>query len=410
VEQEMVQQRIRELNLAKAQVYEGLMAAARPDGDWQPVVNAIRTGFSAQRANFWPLQQNRFQRGWSSQATQHLGVTNLLEGLEPFGAFREVIYRKRSISVTPERDGYLLEQWPDRQGVKALLAVPVICSGGEVRGVLALVNRSPTPDHPFQAFDDYERQAAEEIGRALGATLDSRERQLQAAELESRLATAMRIGAAALSGAMVMHRLMTPFALIQSSVDWLRCHPDATAAEREIHLQQIQQSCSEAVSMIQQTTTTGVAEKRPERVRALVRQAIQAVQPKLVRAAVRMELHNDCLARVFVDPYSIVGALVNLLSNALDAMGEVGTLRVVSELAVDGRTAVILICNTGPVVRDEQIAAFFQPGHSSKDRKEHLGFGLPVAKRAIEEAGGNLEMRPIAEGGVDARVTLPVAD
>lgn len=276
-------------------------------------------------------------------------------------------------------------------------------------GLLELVNRIPSPDHPFEAFAAYERRTAEEVARALGTADVSREKQLEASELRSRLETATRIGAASLAGALIMHRLMTPFALIQSSVDWVRLHPDGPPDKRKEHLDRIQSSCSEAVNVIQRASQRGTFERRPEKVRTLVKQALRAVQPEVSASSIRLEVVNEINVPVYVETYSIVSALINLLTNAIDAMGGHGTLSVTTELAPDRTRVSIAIRNTGEPVTPEQIEEFFRPGHTTKNREGHLGLGVAIALRAIEDAGGCIRIVPVTGGGVEAWVELPLA-
>ncbi len=410
VRQEAAQRQVREMTDAKDDVVAQLMAAVQPDGTWQPVVDAIRVKFCVERATFYPLVENRLSAGVCSPVPDAGCAVKSPESLPIFGgALRDVVYRKETIHVAEHKDRYLLAGWPSPSGIRTLLALPVVCTEGQVRGVLELVNRVRTPDHPHEAFASYERRTAQEVARALGNSDMIRAKQLEADELRTKLETATLIGAASLSGALIMHRLMTPFALIQSSVDWLRLHPGGPPDDRTEHLDRVQASCSEAVTMIQRASQRGTFEKRTEKVRTLVKQALRAVQPETSALTIRLNVVNTLAVPVYVEPYSIVSALINLLANAMDAMGGRGTLNVATDLASDEQHAVIRIRNTGAIVTPEQIEKFFRPGHSTKDRERHLGFGLPIAKRAIEDAGGALDMVPVADGGVEAHVLLPLA-
>jgi len=116
------------------------------------------------------------------------------------------------------------------------------------------------------------------VARILGAVIVHRENLRRAGELKSQLATAARIGAAALSGAMMMHRLMAPFALIQSLVDWLRLQLDASQEDREKRLAAIEECCSQTVEMIHNTVNPTTADKRRVGTRDIVAKAVQALR------------------------------------------------------------------------------------------------------------------------------------
>ena len=102
-------------------------------------------------------------------------------------------------------------------------------------------------------------------------------------------------------------------------------------------------------------------------------------------------------------------ALVNLLGNAIDAMNEDGCLTVETGYTQDLGHALVRIHNTGPSLTAADIKNVFAVGFSQKSKPDHLGLGLPLARRAIEDAGGQLEMRSPAEGGVEVLVMLPLA-
>lgn len=105
----------------------------------------------------------------------------------------------------------------------------------------------------------------------------------------------------------------------------------------------------------------------------------------------------------------------NLLSNALDAMDDAGALRLVVEsvegTAGDDQPAVALhVLDTGPGIREEDLERVFDPHFTTKDGRVTygLGLGLSISHRIVRRHGGDIALRPAAQGGTEAVVVLPV--
>ncbi|MEW6071817.1 MAG: sensor histidine kinase [Planctomycetota bacterium] len=109
---------------------------------------------------------------------------------------------------------------------------------------------------------------------------------------------------------------------------------------------------------------------------------------------------------VWADRDKLRRVLVNLASNALQAMPEGGSLQV--ETAREGERVRVSFRDTGVGVPAEVRAHLFEPYFTTKG--EGTGLGLAISKRVIEEMGGEIEVEPAADakGGTIATVRLPV--
>jgi len=112
---------------------------------------------------------------------------------------------------------------------------------------------------------------------------------------------------------------------------------------------------------------------------------------------------------VRVDPMQLEQALVEIVSNALNAMPAGGELRVGA--TTNGTNGIreevwIDIADTGPGIPESILPSVCEPFFTT--RAEGTGLGLAIAKRYVEQNGGRLEItsRP---GATTVRVRLPVA-
>lgn len=110
---------------------------------------------------------------------------------------------------------------------------------------------------------------------------------------------------------------------------------------------------------------------------------------------------------VSVDPRLIKQAVLNLMINALQAMTHGGELILTASI-VDSITpwAVIDVIDTGPGIPPEQAEKIFQAYYSTK--KGGTGLGLAMARRIVEEHGGQIGVRSEPNKGSDFFVKIPV--
>ncbi|WP_295042883.1 ATP-binding protein [uncultured Paracoccus sp.] len=100
--------------------------------------------------------------------------------------------------------------------------------------------------------------------------------------------------------------------------------------------------------------------------------------------------------------------LVNILSNAMDAMAEAGTDPRVITLAVRvrGQRVQIAIRDTGPGVPDAIMARIFDPFFSTKGIGRGLGLGLSICYNIVKDFGGDLTIRNGGSGGAEFSIWL----
>jgi signal transduction histidine kinase len=108
------------------------------------------------------------------------------------------------------------------------------------------------------------------------------------------------------------------------------------------------------------------------------------------------------LPDVRVDPMQVEQALLEVISNALDAMPNGGRLRIAARAAHEGIQ--IDITDTGGGIPDNIIASVCEPFFTT--RPDGTGLGLAIAKRYVEQNGGHLAITS-ENGGTTVRIWLP---
>lgn len=96
----------------------------------------------------------------------------------------------------------------------------------------------------------------------------------------------------------------------------------------------------------------------------------------------------------------------NLLANAIDALGENGTITVRTRR--DGDCVVVDIADTGPGIPPEDRSHIFEPFFTTKEVGQGTGLGLDTARRIVEERHGGSLTFETAEQGTTFHVWLPL--
>jgi signal transduction histidine kinase len=104
------------------------------------------------------------------------------------------------------------------------------------------------------------------------------------------------------------------------------------------------------------------------------------------------------------DEFQLQQAFMNLLFNAIEAMGTNGELSVGSEI-VDGKQLKIQIRDTGVGIAPENLGRMFEPFFTTK--KNGTGLGLAISQRIVHEHGGSISAKSEINKGSTFTVLLP---
>jgi signal transduction histidine kinase len=122
-------------------------------------------------------------------------------------------------------------------------------------------------------------------------------------------------------------------------------------------------------------------------------------------AGVRLLAEPGGLPPVVFDAAAIRQVLHNLVRNAVEAMGDGGTVRIATRR--EGRTAILEVSDDGPGIPPDHLDRVFEFGFST--RPQGNGMGLPIVHRLVEEMGGTLVLDSAPGRGTTMRIALPLA-
>ena len=235
--------------------------------------------------------------------------------------------------------------------------------------------------------------------------------------MEQKMIATERLAALGTLAAGVAHEINNPLAIINESAGWidllihkaeLKNFPYRKDIENA--LQKIEKSIERAKHITHQLL--GMVKKHdglfasidlPE----LVRESIQLVSRYADTMHVAIELISDSdHMEIMTDPYQLRQVLINLLTNAIHAEHESGTIRVSVQQKDD--EILLSVQDSGIGIPNENKGKIFDPFFTTKKQGEGTGLGLFVTRRIIERLNGQLEFDSEIGRGTTFYVRLPI--
>ncbi len=235
--------------------------------------------------------------------------------------------------------------------------------------------------------------------------------QLRVRELARRLAESERFAAMGRILAGMAHELRNPINVLVNGILPLREELASDGGPLGPVAEQLLGAIESASQRVNSLTEELLTFSRPSggkrtriAVPALVEQSIDLLRPRLGQIRIEKELAFE--GEVEGSPHGLGQVLVNLVENALNAVGSQGSVGIATRLA---EGAVQLdVWDDGPGVPDEVRARIFEPFFTTKPPGQGTGLGLAISRQIVERHGGRLDLTPSARGA-RFRVTLPPA-
>jgi two-component system, NtrC family, sensor histidine kinase HydH len=205
--------------------------------------------------------------------------------------------------------------------------------------------------------------------------------------------------------ASIGHELRNPLAVMESSLFLLRQHLGAEAAASPNvgkHLDRISGEISRANKTIHDLLDLA-RDRPPRRQRTEVRKLVEAAQhAALLPPPIAVQMTVPADLAVDVDPDQMQQVLVNLFTNAAQAMPSGGHITVTGE-ATGATGARLRVRDDGPGIAIEARYRIFEALFTTKAKGS--GLGLALCRRIVEAHGGSIDLEP-SETGASFVITI----
>ena len=205
----------------------------------------------------------------------------------------------------------------------------------------------------------------------------------------------------------VAHEVRNPLAAIRSTVQlWQRLPDSARTPESLDAVVQSVDRLAAIVSRLLLFSRMDNAERRPTDVNRLITETLDLVKAQAAEQGIRIETDlSDKISLVAGSAQALGQVLLNLITNAMQAMPQGGTLTCkTTKLAASGKVE-ILIADTGPGVRTEDRPHLFEPFFTT--RPEGTGLGLALCREIVTNHGGAIDYVAKEGSGATFRIVLP---
>lgn len=312
-------------------------------------------------------------------------------------------------------DGMLVNE-----GIRSTVRLPLMVAG-QVVGVLFLDDVAPDryAQSDLKLLIPLAEQLAIAIEHArLHGELEQRvaERTLALRQTQAQLIQSGKLAAVGTLAAGVAHELNQPLMIIRGYAQELL--KDRRIADHEIRedLQRIEAQTTRMVAIITRLRDFSRESKGHRRVtdlNQLVRDTLTFLSRQLkTRDITVLQELDPALPSVWTDPLQIEQVLLNLLTNAGDAMETEGrgVITIRTELAPNNRVA-LSVTDTGPGIPADVQPRIFDPFFTTKEVGKGTGLGLSICHGIVEEHGGHLTVEsPVVDGrGTRLTMSLPCA-
>lgn len=118
--------------------------------------------------------------------------------------------------------------------------------------------------------------------------------------------------------------------------------------------------------------------------------------------------YDELLPKVSTDPNQLQQVFLNIIDNAIDAVGQSGQIRIrTSANPKDPKELVVQISDNGPGIPKEALSKIFDPFFTTKRADEGTGLGLSISYGIVEKLGGNIEVESQEGKGTTFYVRIP---
>ena len=259
------------------------------------------------------------------------------------------------------------------------------------------------------------------VTRLLGVVMDITERKLAAEQARNAREEIDRLMRVSLLGEMtgsIAHELNQPLSGILSNASAGQRFIDRGDADtgmiREIltDIAADGRRASEVIAHIRNTIKKGAAIRERINLNEVIVRVAHMVQPDTVAHSCELQLSlGQDLPEVEGDPIQLQQVLINLVTNAFDAMRDVPIperrVRVMTERDGDA-TVEVRVADRGTGISEEIRESLFDQFVTTKE--EGLGMGLAIVRSIIEAHGGSIAAENIQEGGACFFFSLPIAN
>jgi two-component system, NtrC family, sensor kinase len=273
-----------------------------------------------------------------------------------------------------------------------------------------------------------EARAARELAEARARMVEALEQknlELSAAyadlqQTQSRLVQSAKLASLGELVAGVAHEINNPLAFVISHLQTVRgslTHLEPELPERAKHWHKAQtrlvemtgglERIRELVLKLRTFSRLDEGERKVVNVRECV-DSVLTILAHRTRDRIAIETSFEEPAQLDCFPSLLNQALMNLIANAIDAIGQAEAPKLTITGGGAGSSYLLRVVDNGCGIPEELRERVFDPFFTTKEVGQGTGLGLSITYSIIKKHGGTLQLLPAAGGGTLAEINLPL--
>ena len=240
---------------------------------------------------------------------------------------------------------------------------------------------------------------------------------VKASEMNAQLMQSDKLAALGKMAAGIAHEINNPLQVIVEKTGWMKDLLDEEELEQSENIDEFRTSINKIEEHVERARKVvhgmlGFARKMEPHmedvdINAVINQTRDFLgnYARINNITITSELSPD-LPIVAADGAQLQQVFMNLVSNAIDAIGKDGRINIKSWRM--GPQIHIEVSDNGPGIPEEKQKRIFDPFFTTKETGKGIGLGLWVTHNIVEKMGGAISMRSEEGKGTTFTVRIPI--
>ncbi|MFZ5774530.1 MAG: sensor histidine kinase [Thermodesulfobacteriota bacterium] len=216
--------------------------------------------------------------------------------------------------------------------------------------------------------------------------------------------------------ASVAHEINNPLQIITDQAGWMDELLDDETPEKVVNLGEYRESIAK---IRRQVKRAGVITHRllgfsrlrdddraPTDINRVVEETVALLENEARNHQIRIQRNYAAdLPQVSTDVSQLQQVFLNILNNAMDAIGQQGSIEVAT--SKEGGRVLVRLADSGPGMPEELLGKVFDSFFTTKQKGKGTGLGLSISHNIMQRLGGAISVANRPEGGCVFTVSLP---